>query len=147
MKISEIMIKNVRTAKPDDTAKSAVLIMNKFKIGSIVIADGKKPVGIITERDILTRIVAEGKNSEIVTCRQIMSKPLVVIDENDDTADAIELMAKEKIKKLVVMKDGELAGIITATDILKSGEQIEEAVLNKLARILPIAKAPVHFGD
>jgi CBS domain-containing protein len=146
MKISSIFVRNVRTVKPDDTTKKAAVVMNKYRIGCVIVAEGKNPMGIITERDILRRIVAAGKDAASVKCRKIMSKPVLAIDVNDSIEDAVEIMSKKKIKKLIVTRGGHLAGIVTATDILGSGEKIEYAVLKKLAEFFPIYEGGGEAG-
>jgi CBS domain-containing protein len=146
MRISSIFVRNVRTADAKDTVKKAALVMNKYRIGCVVVMDGKRPAGIITERDILRRIVAAGKNAADVKCREIMSKPLLTIEVGDEIEDAIELMVKKKVKKLVVTRSGHFAGIVTTTDILRSGEKIEYAVLKKLAEFFPLYEGGGEAG-
>lgn len=69
-----------------------------------------------------------------------MTKNLATVESSASVVDAIELMASRDIKKLPVVDDGELVGIVTASDILKSGEEIEYAVLKKLAKFLPVSR-------
>lgn len=138
MRVSSIMVKRVRIVRPEDTVKKAVAVMNKSSIGSVVAVDKGKAIGIITERDILKRVVAKGRNAARVKCRSIMSRPVVTIEEDDSVVNAINTMAKKGIKKLVVTREGKLAGIVTATDIMKSGEKIEYAALKKLAEFFPV---------
>ncbi len=140
------MTKTVRTVKPTDSVKKAVLTMNRYRIGSVIVIENYEPAGIITERDMLKRIVARGKNADKVKCGTIMSRPLRTIDTSDSIEDAAALMAKRKIKKLAVMKDGRLAGILTVTDILKSGERIELAALKKLAQFFPVRVPTTEAG-
>ena len=139
MRISSIMSRNVKTADIDDTVKKAAVKMNKHRIGCIIVSDGKSAVGIITERDILKKIVAAGKNAKDVKCRDIMSSPLVTIDTAAEIEDAIDIMVRRRIKKLVVTRGGHFAGILTATDIIRSGEKIENAALKKLARFFLVS--------
>jgi len=146
MKISSITVRNVRTVKPEDTVKKAVTVMNRHKIGSVVVANKGMVAGIITERDVLKRVVAVNKKPEGVRCRNIMSSPVKTIDAEKSVVDAIELMARYRIKKLVVTKGREIAGIITATDILRSGERIEYAALKKLAQFFPVYQPAAQAG-
>jgi len=113
------MAKDVRVVRPDTSVKEVVAVMNKFDIGSIVVVQGERPVGIITERDILKRIVEPCLDPETVTARQIMTSPVVTIDENASINEAAKLMAKKGIKRLLVTRNkDELMGIITFTDIV-----------------------------
>ncbi|MBI2233245.1 MAG: amino acid permease [Candidatus Aenigmarchaeota archaeon] len=146
MKISPIMVRNVKTVASRDTVRKAVTVMNRHKIGSVVVLDKGKVVGIVTERDVLKRVVAVNKKPESVRCKSIMSRPVKTIDAEESVVDAIELMARYRIKKLVVTKGREIAGIITATDILRSGERIEYAALKKLAQFFPVYQPAAQAG-
>jgi CBS domain-containing protein len=117
--VRDVMTKDVRVVRPDTSVKEVVAVMNKFDIGSIVVVQGERPVGIITERDILKRIVEPCLDPETVTARQIMTSPVVTIDENASINEAAKLMAKKGIKRLLVTRNkDELMGIITFTDIV-----------------------------
>ncbi len=146
MRISRIVKKKIWAVPIDETVLSAVRIMNKKSIGCIIVMKGKTAAGIITERDILRRIVAAKKPAEKTLCKGIMSKPLITIDENEHIEDAIDLMIRKKIKKLVVMRAGNVKGIITATDILRSGENIEFAALKKLAEFFDLYEPAGQAG-
>ena len=140
MTVSEIMIKKVKTVALDASVKTAVLIMNKYNIGSVVVVAAGKPIGIITERDILRRIVALNKHPEKILCKKIMSRPLKTISPNDKLVEAIERMSKNTIKKLIVTEKGVMVGILSVTDIIRSGEKMEDEALKKLAHFYPICR-------
>ncbi len=146
MKISSIMVRNVRAVKPSDTARRAVAVMNRYRIGSVLVINGNKISGIITERDILKRVVAMDKKATAIFCRNIMSRRIKTVDAESSVTDAVNIMAKYGIKKLPVMEDGKLAGIVTATDLLKSGEQLEYAALKKLAEFFPVGRQQAVAG-
>jgi len=117
--VRDVMTKDVRVVRPDTSVKEVVAVMNKFDIGSIVVVQGDRPVGIITERDILKRIVEPCLTPETVTARQIMTSPVVTINENASINEAAKLMAKKGIKRLLVTRNNdELVGIVTFTDIV-----------------------------
>ena len=117
--VRDVMSKDVRVVRPDSSAKEVVATMNKFDIGSVVVVQGERPVGIITERDILRRIVEPCLAPETLTARQIMTSPVITIDENASINEAAKLMAKKRIKRLLVTRNNdELVGIITFTDIV-----------------------------
>ncbi|MEM3706093.1 MAG: CBS domain-containing protein, partial [Candidatus Bathyarchaeia archaeon] len=97
--VRDVMSKNVRVVRPDSSVKEVVATMNKFDIGSVVVVQGDRPVGIITERDILRRIVEPCLAPETLTARQIMTSPVVTIDENASINEAAKLMAKKGIKR------------------------------------------------
>ena len=116
--VRDIMSKNVRVVRLDSSVKEVVATMNKFDIGSIIIVQGDRPVGIITERDILRRVVEPCLAPEVLSAKQVMTSPLVTIRETASIDEAAELMAKKKVKKLPVMNKEKLVGIVTFTDIV-----------------------------
>jgi CBS domain-containing protein len=103
-------------------------LMAKHRIGSIVVIEGnnKKPVGIVTERDIIKKVSAQNKSADQVAVRHIMSSPLITVKSIDSVDTAAETIAENKIKRLVVLEqDGSMVGILSVSDIAK-----------KLAKIL-----------
>jgi CBS domain-containing protein len=111
------MSKDVKVVRPDTTAQEIVAMMNKFDIGSIIVVQGERPVGIITARDILVRLVEQCLAPGVLTAKQIMTSPLVTISESATIEEAARLMIKKKIKTLPVMDNNKLGGIVTFTDI------------------------------
>ena len=116
--VRDIMSRNVRVVRSDTSVQEVVATMNKFNIGSIIVVQSERPVGIITERDILKRQVEPCLAPETLTARHIMSSPVITIDENASIEEAAMLMTKKMAKRLPVMSDGKLVGIITYTDIV-----------------------------
>jgi CBS domain-containing protein len=116
--VRDIMTKDLRVVRPDTTIKEVVATMNKFNIGSIIVVQGDRPVGIITERDILRRQVEPCLAPEVLTASQVMTSPLITIGETANIEDAAKLMARKKAKRLPVMNNGKLVGILTFTDIV-----------------------------
>ena len=115
--VRDIMSKDVKVVRLDSSVKEVVATMNKFNIGSIVVVQGGRPVGIISERDILRRVVEPCLAPEVLTARQVMTSPVVTIDEAATVDEAAHLMTKKKVKKLPVMDKEKLVGIVTFTDI------------------------------
>jgi len=128
MKIREIM-RPVRTIEKEESVKKAAKIMAGNRIGSLVVVLGKKIVGIVTERDILTKITAEGKPSDRMAVGDIMTSKVLTIGPDSYLDDAVYLMIEHKIKKLPVVECGELVGIITATDIVANSSEVGEYFL------------------
>jgi CBS domain-containing protein len=124
--VSEIMSqKAVVTVNINDnpSALDVAKLMAKHRIGSVVVVEGKnnnKPVGIITERDIMKKVSAQNKSADQVAVRSLMSSPVVVIKSIDSIDTAAEAMAKNNIKRLVVLEqDGSMIGILSVSDIAK----------------------------
>lgn len=123
MKVREVM-KHVKTISMGSSVKDAAKKMNESKIGSLIVTDGKKLVGILTERDILEKVTALDKTASKVPISTIMTSKVIIIQPEDFIDDAVYLMIKNKIKKLPVVENGELVGMITSTDIVANSEEI-----------------------
>ena len=123
MKIRDLMIGKVITVDSDYTVKHATDIMNRCGIGSVVVLEKERVAGILTERDILKRIVAVAKDPEKTFVREIMSRPVIVVGPDVVLENAVMLMFKHKIKKLPVIESRrgkeELVGLVTLTDIAR----------------------------
>jgi len=118
------MTPSVKTVKVTDSVMEAVRKMNKFKIGSVIVMDGERPVGIVTERDILERVVEQGLDPNLMEVKSIMSTPLITVEPEVDMEDAARLMTKKRIKKLAVVKEGRLIGVVTSMDIVGHGPKL-----------------------
>lgn len=116
--VRDFMSKDVKAVRPDSSVKEVVANMNKFNIGSIVVVEGGKPVGVISERDILRRVVEPCLEPEALTARQVMTSPVVTIKETATIDEAAKLMAKKKVRKIPIMSKQKLVGIVTFTDIV-----------------------------
>jgi len=119
-KIRKIMVENVITVKPYETIKTAAELMNLHGISSLIVIDSEKPVGIVTERDMLSRVLNKPKPSAEATVVTIMSKPVITASPNMRAGDAAKLMIEHNIKKLPVVEDGRLVGLVSLTDLLRS---------------------------
>jgi CBS domain-containing protein len=122
--VKEIMRPDVKTARPDSAVSEVVEKMNRFDIGSIVIVQEKRPIGIITERDILRRVVEHCLDPRICKAKEIMTSPIVTLEEDSSASDAMKLMADRQIKRLPVVRNQELVGIITATDLIRNSPML-----------------------
>ena len=113
------MVEDVITVEGETTAKKVAELMNKREIGCLVVTKMGKPAGIVTERDLVKRILLESKDPEKTKVKEIMSKPLIVGTPQMELGQTVSLMVEKKIKKLPVTQDGRLVGLITLTDILR----------------------------
>jgi len=119
LKVRDVMVREVITVDENSTIKEAVDIMNEFQIGSLIVLEKGKAKGIVTERDFLRRVIASGKDVMNVQVKEIMTTPLVVVEPRTDLEQAVRLMFKKKIKKLAVVDENKLVGIVTLTDIAR----------------------------
>lgn len=120
IRVRTAMSKNIISIEKGLSIRSAVKTMVRRNVGSVVITAHEKPIGIVTERDIL-RSLAYRKAIRLDTnVEVIMSKPLVTIDSNATIGDAVELMAKHKIRRLLVKEKGRFVGIVTQRDLQRT---------------------------
>ena len=106
------------TIKTTDLVSKALRVMVKHKIGSIIAVEKGKPVGILTERDISLK-VAKTQTVRGLLVKKTMSKPLVTVVPSMDIWDAVEQMVRKDIRRLPVIEDGKLVGMVTERDILR----------------------------
>ena len=119
LKLEDVMVEDVITVEEETTAKRVAELMNKHEIGCLIVMKMGKPAGIVTERDLVKRILLESKDPEKTKVKEIMSKPLIVGTPQMELEQTVSLMVEKKIKKLPVTQDGRLVGLITLTDILR----------------------------
>jgi CBS domain-containing protein len=121
-KIQDLMTKNPRTVTADATIAEAAKIMRDEDTGVVPIVEGDQLVGVITDRDIAIRALAEGKDAQ-TNVRDIASKDLVTVDPQQDLDEALRLMAQHQVRRLpVVEEDGKLVGIVAQADVAKAGD-------------------------
>jgi len=117
LRVEDVMVKEVITVKAGAPVREAVKLMNNHEIGCLVVVNRGKPVGIVTERDMLKRVLAESIDPGKINVSKIMSKPLVAGWSHMDLEDAARLMFRKKIKKLPIVEGERLVGLVTLTDI------------------------------
>jgi len=132
LKVEDVMVKDVITIDEDSTVKEAAKVMNNFEIGCLVAVRKGKAVGIITERDLLKRVVAEAKDADKTKVKDVMSTPLIVVEPDMGLEEAVRLMFQMKIKKLPVVDGKRLVGLVTLTDIARFQPQMIK-ILKQLA--------------
>ena len=115
----DIMSKKVVAVESNSTASDIAKLMDKNRVGSIIITKDEKPVGIITERDMVSKITAQNKKPSEVKTVEIMSSPLVIVSPLTPVDEVAEKMILNKIRRIVVLNGTETLGIITVTDFVK----------------------------
>jgi len=128
LRLRDVMRSPVLTIDADEPVHKAAHVMSVNNIGCLVVTSGGKPVGIVTERDILKKVVAMCRNPEAVKVSEIMSKPLVTGEPDMDIVYAAKLMVGRNVKRLPVVENGKLVGIVTLTDLIRAYPQIVESL-------------------
>jgi CBS domain-containing protein len=124
--VEEVMSKDPRTGTADMTAQAAAKLMKKERVGSLVIVEDGSPVGIITEKDLMEKIVAEGKSAKTIKVKDLMSSPLVTIGPRATLEDAAKKMSTMRLRRLPVVSKGKLIGILTENDVLRLSPSLIE---------------------
>jgi len=135
MLVKDVMTSPVITISEGGSADRAAALMEKHSLGCVIVTtENDKPIGLITERDVVTRIVAKDIQPSKVTAREIMSTPLITIDPEEKLFEAARRMNRLNIRRLGVVYKGKLVGIITSKDIVAIMPELIEIIQEK-ARI------------
>jgi len=124
--VVEIMTPTPITIAADATVADAAGVMRDKGIGSLVVVEKGKPMGIVTERDVVTKVAASNKQPSRVLVREIMTTPVVAVHPGEEVAEAARIMSQRKIRRLPVVQEGKLVGMITENDILRIWPQLIE---------------------
>ena len=120
MKIKRLMVRDVVTVQAEDSAHDAVRLMNKNRIGCLVTTYNGRIYGILTERDLLERVLEKCKDPKETMVSEIMTSGVIVGDPDMHLDDATRLMFENKVKKLPIVKGSRLVGLVTFTDIARA---------------------------
>jgi CBS domain-containing protein len=124
------MTRTVVTATPEMTAAQAGKKMVEKRVGSIIIVKDDKPVGIVTESDMVAKVIFKNVKPSSIKLEQLMSKPLITTKSSDDVHDAVLMMVQKKIRRLPVLDGDELVGIITDADVIQVSSEVNQILDN-----------------
>ena len=131
--VKDVMTSNPQTIESSEPVMRAAELMKREDVGIAPVVEGGRLVGTITDRDIVVRVVAEGKDARQVVAREVASTALVTVDPQQDLDEALRLMARHQVRRLpVVEEDGRLVGVVAQADVAeeakpkKVGELVEE---------------------
>ncbi|NJE10596.1 cyclic nucleotide-binding/CBS domain-containing protein [Thermococcus sp. MAR1] len=116
--VGQVVKRKAVIVKPDDTVHRVARILSKNKVGSAVVVKGDEIVGIITDRDILDKVVAKGRDPKTVKVEEVMTKKPITIEDDYEVQDAIDKMMDKGIRRLLVTRLGRPIGFVTAADLL-----------------------------
>ena len=122
LSVEDVMVEDVISVSEKATVKEAAELMGEHEIGCLVVVKRGKPLGIVTETDMVKRVILGPIDPEKTKVRKIMSGPLVVVSPRMSLDDASKIMRRRKIKRLPVIEKGRLVGLVTTTDIVRSPE-------------------------
>jgi len=114
-----MMRRVLQTIAPDASARDAAMQMKTARVGALLVREGERFVGIVSEADLVRKAMAESAQVEQVSVRSVMSAPLISIDIGRSAHDASDLMAEHGIRHLGVVEDGEIVGMLSVRDLLR----------------------------
>jgi CBS domain-containing protein len=132
MSVRDIMTSEVVTMSPEDTALEVAKSMSKADISSIIVVSKARPVGIITEEDLVRRVIATELDPTTTKASQIMSSPLIHVTLDTSLTDAMRVMARSGIQRVAVLKNESLVGIVTSRDILQWSPELIDVLVESL---------------
>lgn len=145
--VAEIMSRNVAVIQSTGSVAEAAQIMTSREISCIVVLNGEEVVGILTEKDLLGRVVALHKDPACVTMEQVMSSPVISISSSFSVFSSSKMMEEMNIRRLVVMKDKRLCGVVTQTDIFLAVRNKLQAEEEKHFKLLEESKDSIYAAD
>ena len=125
------MSKNVSTVDKSTSLQQTALSMRKSNIGCVIVTEDAKPVGIVTERDFVIKVAAEGRPL-FTDIYEVMSSPLITINPEETVWEAAEMMKEKGIHKLAVKKNEQIVGIVTTTDIVRIASLGSDSQMHKI---------------
>jgi CBS domain-containing protein len=132
MFVKDIMAVNVVTMPLDASVFEVAKSMSDMDISSVIITDEERPIGIITEADIVRRVIVQDRDSKTTLASEIMSSPIIYVEPGTGLTDAMRVMAKSNIRRVAVLKNNSLAGIITSRDLLRWSPELIDILVESL---------------
>jgi CBS domain-containing protein len=140
VEVKDVMSSPVVTVRGDDNVAKVAKTMARRGIGSVIVVDKKrKPLGMITEKDVVRRVAAKGLHPNKIKAANIMSKPLRTIEPSLDVREAARRMKQAKVKRFAVMVAGKLVGVVTGTDIVEITPALID-VMEEKSKIRPLVE-------
>ena len=119
IKVEEVMSRNPLLIHGDMTVRDAAKLMRERGVSTALIKMDDNPIGIVTDRDLVTKVLAEGVDPSSIRIKEIMSSPVIMIPYDESISTAARVMSRRKIRKLPVVKNGKIIGLLSENDIVK----------------------------
>lgn len=126
--MKDIMITDVKTVEPKASIQEAARLMREWLVGSLIVVDNGALKGIITDGDILRRVVADAKDVTKTKVSDAMTKEIIMVEPDMELHDAVDVMMEKHVKKLPVVQGNQLVGIMTTTDVCRTEPKMAERV-------------------
>jgi CBS domain-containing protein len=134
LQVKDVMVTSLITIEAGATVKKATELMDKHDIGCLIVVSYGNPIGIVTERDMLRRVLLQKRDLAKTKVGNVMSAPLIAANPQTDIRDAVRLMNERRIKKLPVIEEGQLIGLVSLTDVMRSLAYFEHVISSLCSR-------------
>jgi CBS domain-containing protein len=124
-KVADVMTQRPRAVAPQTPLTEVAQVMESDDVGAVPVVEGDRLVGIVTDRDIVVRAIAKGKDPTGMPASDISSRELVTVHPDDDLSDALELMAQHQVRRIAVTADERLVGVVSQADVARQGKDKE----------------------
>jgi len=121
--VKDAMTSDVKTATPSLSLTDAAKLMKQEDVGSVPVVDGERLIGMLTDRDIVVRGIADGSDPHAVKAGDIASRDVVSVRPDDDLDEALRLMAQHQVRRLPVVEDGHLVGVLAQADVAHEAKE------------------------
>ena len=143
MTLADCCVKSVVTVSPKTTVDEVARLMKERNVGSVIVTYNRMPVGIITDRDLILRVMAEGKEPDQVKAEDVMTKDLAIVKGDTGIFEAIEFITQKGVRRIPIVKpDGTLIGIITLDDVIRMIGREMSRVADVIERETPTIQPP-----
>ena len=140
--------RNVATCDPEESVLKVARTMSDLKISSVIVCEKNTPIGILTDRDLRSKVVAQGIDPSAIVAREIMNAPLITVGENDFIFEALYRLSKNDIHRIcVVDQDNRLSGIITVTDIMRLQTHSPQKLVRDIDQAASFEELKVYHGQ
>lgn len=129
--VNQVMSKNVLTSEKSTSLQDAAQEMNRLNVGCVIVTEESRPIGIVTERDFVTKVAAEGRPL-FTEISEVMSSPIITIDPEETIWEASEIMKEKLIHKLPVIENERIVGVITTSDIVRISSVGSDSQMRKI---------------
>ncbi len=121
--IRDVMTANPTSCEPSTTIVEAAKVMAQEDVGPVPIVEGGRVVGLVTDRDLVVRVLAEGRDPNSTTIGEIASADLVTVEPDNDLDEALKLMSQNQVRRLPVVEGGQLVGIVAQADVARAADE------------------------
>ena len=140
--VKDYMRKDIATVDIETSAVEVSKIMSKKNVGYLIVLDKGQPAGIVTERDLVQKVMAKEKNQSKTVVREFLSTPLITVDPDATVEEAVKTMAKCGVRRLPVVRNNIIYGMFTARDLAKHFNEYEDSVSRDIIKHMALFSLP-----